>query len=654
MKIKIVLFTILFAAQLSAQTKITDSIRNVIFSVNDKGQKLSAILDYLDQYQSLNIDTVYNYALIAMEMAAKTKDSRNIARAELAFANSYAVWGWVDSTQAVCDMALKKYDATNAATRDVYFKLLRQKGLSYGGVQKYPEALTILYKLLDEAKQYKDSIAIATTCNSIGSIYINMNKTEQALKWINDALVYDTKNENFIAAKAAVYVNLANVYMLKKDNTRAMQFISKAVPICRQAQNLNTLATALRISSMIQVNLKKNDEGEKDLREMISIRNVLSGGSNLSEDNLQIAHFYANTGQLKKAIESCKQYLKSGNVQNSADTIAYSNHLNVKLDYYQALAEFYKQAGMASEYTNTLEAIINAKESFYEDNSAQAIAEMQTKYETEQKEKTILQQKYDLTKKNFLLYGTGLLSMLIAIIFYQLFKAYQRRQKLKMDLALEEEQVERKSAVKRAEENERKRIAADLHDNLGVQANAILYNSELLKNELTEHDNIVEDLHDTAKLMLLNLRETLWAMKTNDIEAVELWLRIISFSKQMGRHYTDIKFAITGTAPNHLLLPSAKALNIIMIVQEAVHNAVKHSGAEKIDINTQFENNDWILSVSDNGNGFDVDTAFLKKDSYGLKNMMERAANYGLVIAIRGNDTGGSMLIIRISGNKNI
>ncbi len=652
MKIKIVLLTLFCAVQLAAQTTITDSIRNVIFSGKDKSQKLSAILDYLDQYQSLNIDTVYNYALIAMEMAAKSNDVRSMARAELAFANAYAVWGWGDSAQAVCDMALKKYDASNAITRDVYFKLLRQKALCYGGVQKNPEALNILYKLLNETKQYKDSIATATTYNTIGSVYLNMSKPDEALKWINAALVYDTKHEKFIAAKAAVYVNLAYSYLLKNDNQAAKKFIDKAVPICRQAQNLNTLATALRISSMILVNLKNNDAGEVDLREMVKIRHVLSSGSNISEDNLQIAHFYANTGQLNKAIEYCKECLKSGNVQNSADTTSYSNHLSIKLDYYQALAEFYKQAGKSNEYTNTLEAIINAKDSFYADNSAQAIAEMQTKYETEQKEKTIIQQKYDLTKKNVLLYGSGLFFILISIILFQLFKSYKRRQKIKMDIALAEEHTAKQLAVKTAEENERKRIAADLHDNLGVQANAILHNSELLKNESSEHEDIVDDLHDTAKLMLLNLRETLWAMKSNDLEAAELWLRVISFSKQMGRHYAQIKFSITGTAPDHFLLPSAMALNIVMIVQEAVHNAVKHSNADKIQLASNIENFLWNISVSDNGKGFDLDTALSKKNSYGLKNMMERAATYGLKIDFDKNDTTGSIIKIYIQENK--
>ena len=217
-----------------------------------------------------------------------------------------------------------------------------------------------------------------------------------------------------------------------------------------------------------------------------------------------------------------------------------------------------------------------------------------------------------------------------------------------MRLAMEKEKSSKQVAVKKAEEKERKRIAADLHDNLGVQANAILYNAELLKNETENSGLLVNDLHDTAKQMLLNLRETLWAMKTNDIEAAELWLRIISFSKQMGRHYTQIHFATQGIAPAQMQLSSSRALNIVMMVQEAVQNAVKHSNAGEIIIISNTTNDTWQLLVKDNGTGFHFDEAYAKKESHGLKNMQERAVTSELNLKIASdNGTVVALLILK-------
>jgi len=54
--------------------------------------------------------------------------------------------------------------------------------------------------------------------------------------------------------------------------------------------------------------------------------------------------------------------------------------------------------------------------------------------------------------------------------------------------------------------------------------------------------------------MLVNLRETLWAMKNTDIAAAYLWLRVIDFCKQMGRHYSHINIHAAGTPPKGFIL----------------------------------------------------------------------------------------------------
>ena len=652
MKCKLLFFFILIALFTHAQTKIVDSIRQQIFAAKNNQQKLAAILAYCDQYQSLNRDTAYNYALLAIELAKQTNDKRSLARAKLAFANSYQLWGWVDSAVAVCDSALKKYTVADADIRDIYFKLLRQKAISYGGVERVPEALDILYKLLREAEQYKDSVTIAYTCNTIGSVNINMSKPDEALRWVFRAMRYDTKDERFVAARGIIYANAAYAYMNNGKDDSATYFINEALPLCRKSQNLNAMAAALRIRSTLYTGFKKYDEAEADLREMIGIRQKLANDSNISDENIQIANFYASTGRLEKAIDFCLQHIKEGNIYNTKDTVSFTNHLSIKLSYYDALAGFYKQAGKDKQYAATLETILAAKDSLNTYSSALALAEVQTKYETEQKEKTILLQEYDLTKKNFIIYGSLVLTMLAGFIFYLLFREYRRRQKIKMELAMEHEKIAKQIAVKEAEEKERKRIAADLHDNLGVQANAILYNTELLKGENESNEKLVDDLHDTAKQMLLNLRETLWAMKTTDIAAAELWIRIINFSKQMGRHYTQIHFETQGAAPQDKHLPSARALNIVMMIQEAVQNAVKHSNATQIIIASGIIGNEWHITVNDNGNGFEYENAFAKTDSHGLKNMLERAKASGVKLLINSNANSGTVVTLEIKCNK--
>jgi signal transduction histidine kinase len=109
--------------------------------------------------------------------------------------------------------------------------------------------------------------------------------------------------------------------------------------------------------------------------------------------------------------------------------------------------------------------IADIKDSVYQQNSAEAMSELKTKYEVQKKENTIILQQLDLVKKDYLLYSSVLLFILAAVIIYFVFRNYKRRQKQKAT-----------AAVALAEESERKRLAADLHDNLGAYAASIASN----------------------------------------------------------------------------------------------------------------------------------------------------------------------------------
>jgi signal transduction histidine kinase len=211
-----------------------------------------------------------------------------------------------------------------------------------------------------------------------------------------------------------------------------------------------------------------------------------------------------------------------------------------------------------------------------------------------------------------------------------------------------EEKKNKQHELKEQKEKERKRIAAELHDNLGVQANAILHNSCLLDAGEENNKIIISHLQETAKEMLLNLRETLWAMKTTDVQAIDLWLRIVNFMKQMGRHYTNINFVIEGDLPKNTIITSTKALNVVLVLQETVNNAVKHAAANTITTTSSYAQNKWKIEIKDDGLGFNIANAALKADSYGLQNMKERAIENNFTYTLSSRINEGTQTTITI------
>jgi len=200
-------------------------------------------------------------------------------------------------------------------------------------------------------------------------------------------------------------------------------------------------------------------------------------------------------------------------------------------------------------------------------------------------------------------------------------------------------------------QTERERISRDLHDNLGAQANAIFYATELLQK--ADHDpGLVDNLHDTAGDMLTILRETLWAMKITQVEAADLWLRVLNFARKISTYYADLKIDISGTPPPSLTLNASLALNMILIVQEAISNAIRHAEASVITISSYYNDNLWRIEIIDDGKGFDLSAVTRKIESYGLENMSERATECGIAFKINSLPAHGTKVFIEINLHK--
>jgi signal transduction histidine kinase len=206
--------------------------------------------------------------------------------------------------------------------------------------------------------------------------------------------------------------------------------------------------------------------------------------------------------------------------------------------------------------------------------------------------------------------------------------------------------------LKQRLQNQREQISRDLHDNLGAQANAIFYGTELLMQKKGERELLIDNLHDTAGDMLTVLRETLWALKITQVRAADLWLRTLNFARKIGNYYPGLDLSIGGTPPENRVLNASLALNMILIIQEAINNAARHSGASVISINSYATDAKWRIEIIDDGKGFDMATVSDKKESYGLENMTERASESGIAFNINSLPSHGTKVYLEIDITK--
>ncbi|MCW3089627.1 MAG: putative signal transduction histidine kinase [Ferruginibacter sp.] len=217
------------------------------------------------------------------------------------------------------------------------------------------------------------------------------------------------------------------------------------------------------------------------------------------------------------------------------------------------------------------------------------------------------------------------------LIFFLLGLSYKNRveliEKIKEQESLkreaEKQSYETKLAVLNAQQNERNRISADMHDDLGAGVTAIRLYSELAKKRIgKEVIPEIEKISSSANELLNNMNAIIWTMSSSN-DSLDNMVAYI-------RGYALEYFENTGINCHIYLeenLPKIAVSgeirrNIYLVVKEALNNILKHSGATDVSITLKRESGGLTLYIQDNGKGIDFEN--LRRFGNGLINMKKR------------------------------
>lgn len=201
-----------------------------------------------------------------------------------------------------------------------------------------------------------------------------------------------------------------------------------------------------------------------------------------------------------------------------------------------------------------------------------------------------------------------------------------------------------------AREEERKRIARELHDELGQHLTALRMGVSALRLEFAPHHPVLaercqyllglaDDTIGVVRNVVASLRPA--ALDAGIVAALE-WL-----AAELAR---DGRIRCRLRVPDDsLVLDEALAVALFRIVQEALTNVVRHASAEQVTISLAQANDDWVLEVRDDGRGFDSTT--VREKSFGLVGMRERALMLGGDISIASARGCGTSVAVRIPMN---
>jgi len=622
-----------------AQTQKIDDLKKAVLRSNNEHQKIAAVFALCEERASLPTDTLSYYSTLAKTLAEKTGNKKERLLADYYLASCLVKKGLLDSSMQLLD---KHYASLQQGTYgdELQNKYAYVKGQILIKANRHKEALEVYYHSLARAEKAHDTLAQIISKNSIGWVYMELDQNREAINWFHKA-VNTTGNTTYFEKYSLAHSNMAATYNTIGKNDSAEYFVKQSLYYARVQQNLQSIANSLAIQADIFIDTKRSALAEASLNEALQIRKQIGDPFYIVSDMTQLAIYYAHNNQPRKGIALCKEGI----------VLANEYSLSSKLSIlYSALAENYKAAGNFELYSETLLKLLAVKDSLYKTASAEALADLQTKYELQKKENTIIQQKLDLVSKNSLIYGSLGLLVIAIIASVIIFTQYKKRQGLKLRLMQEEESRKSEKAVMSAEEAERKRIAADLHDSLGAYAASIASNIDhLQQHSIADNKVVLKELGANARSIVSQLSDTIWVLKKDTLSLTAISDRLKLFIQRIAPSYPSVTIdVIEEIETDHSLAPS-HAFHLFQIIKEAINNALRHSRCRQIIIKVEAKN-EWRLIITDNGSGF-MQSTTVAEGGNGLMNMKARAKESGWKIQWQANLPKGTSVIIEPTTN---
>jgi len=217
--------------------------------------------------------------------------------------------------------------------------------------------------------------------------------------------------------------------------------------------------------------------------------------------------------------------------------------------------------------------------------------------------------------------------LVLSIFFF--FIIYQKRM-LKKQLELNEtrarQQEEIISNTILAQENERKRISRDLHDEVGAMLSVVKLNVNRIekKSDDSGAKQLAVETKQYLDDVILQVRRISRALLPPSLEKLGLWIAIEELASWINKS-EQIKVNCWKSG-EPFAIESSRELAFFRIVQELLNNAMKHSSATEIRVSFRFSRNTVSITVSDNGKGFILNE---KATGLGLKNLENRSALAG-------------------------
>ena len=542
------------------------------------------------QYKKGKYKEAVHYFEKALENESVVKDRNHVGQTYFKLGTSNLFLGeHIKATEAY-HKTIDLFKATKDTLNLI--KVYDNFGVIFGNMNNYKKAEEYKIKTINLAKQVKDTFLIASGSLNLGTIYANTKRLDKAYEqyiFVKTLAPY-LKNDRIYHH---LYKNIAKYYSDKDDMNQCLSYALKAEPYLRYSNNKLEKSYYQYFLGVIYQELNDNIKAEKYLLKSYKLAKEVESESLQLNSLLPLSSIYAEKKEYKKAYKYGLEYYK----------------LNEKT---------------RGEKNNTI------------------VTELDTKYQTEKKDKEILQQSLQLqqqqTQYNYMS-GIAIFLLISAILTWFLFQQRQKRKNQEIVTLKREHQIKTLETLIEGEEKERTRMAKELHDGVNGDLSAIKFK---LSSLLEMNNSVIKEAIEMIDNSCNQVRAISHNLVPPSLENFNLLEAVEEYCHKMDDSYTE-KITFQHLGDEVVQLSKKEEINSYRIIQELVSNSLKHAQSSTIAVQLSCRNNILQITVEDDGIGFDKNKHTDK--GIGLSNIQSRIDYLHATVDFISNQQGTSYTI---------
>jgi len=479
------------------------------------------------------------------------------------------------------------YPAGEARARASLGVVLYLNGRYQDGVEAYLEAI----RLFEELNM---PIELASAYGDLG-YQMKRRNLHRAMQYMNQGIkIAETGNDTLTLC--SLYNNFGVLQEMDNDLDSASDYYRRALNLKTALADSVAIPFSLNNLAGIAVMQGDYEEAAEIMGRSDAMRLARNDAYGLLRNRILWGGLYFQKGELDSAVVQYTRSLQMPTASEQGYLVS---------ECYEQLAIIYEKQGNHRRALEKHRQFTAHRDSLFSVESSSRIAALEIEFETEKKDRLLAENRLAMAARHrTILILVAVLVVLMAgavgVVRYQILKRRQLRKEMQLRGRLRRVEYHQRMA------DEKLRISRELHDNIGAQLTFLTSSLDNLSHQSSgfEFKQNLDDLSDFGRDTLVELRQTVWAMKNEDEGFDALVAKFQELKRQCSATGRKIEIEVARERDCHVDLSSGRLLNLFRIAQEAVQNAIKHTKGHPVCLLLSMSNQGLVLIVSDTGPGF--------------------------------------------------